>query len=284
MTRRLTDAYCSLRQNFTDSRAAVIESYKYNNEVQVSLIFGNTSSSFLPFSEFIKFARIRYVLKTLDHEMNLITDLYQEHTSRPTFNDDIRLTSLIDKTYRNITRKIQTCYDKTLQIKNNVLLIDKSLPNTHRKLLQAALSYIFKCIRDYSSSLGIQNRKYRERLDKINVCNQEYFSIPMEDDIIDVPSMKEQTTVNSDKCQGIVTSVDNLNQTMRDLSLMVFEQGSLIDRVDHHVELASTQVQATLKNLIETDRKLRIAPWKITIGGLCIVSLLLLIIILIKKF
>merc|ERR1711977_108595 len=54
--------------------------------------------------------------------------------------------------------------------------------------------------------------------------------------------------------QTIVRSVEELATIMRDLSVLVIDQGSVVDRIDYNMEQVSTHVEEGVKELVKAER------------------------------
>lgn len=82
---------------------------------------------------------------------------------------------------------------------------------------------------------------------------------------------------------GIVTSIVNLNQIFKELSTMVEEQGSILDRIDYNVEATQTKVSEGYKQLQKADRYQRASRKMYCIFILSCVTLFMLILLIIVK-
>lgn len=76
--------------------------------------------------------------------------------------------------------------------------------------------------------------------------------------------------------QSIVTSIHELAQVMKDLSVLVIEQGTVLDRIDYNMESAVAQVDQGVAQLEKAERKQRQG-----LAATCIMFLLLAIAILV---
>ncbi|KAF0985994.1 hypothetical protein HZS_503 [Henneguya salminicola] len=222
MSRSLTQKFIINREKYIETRQELTKRYEYQEKIPLLNKQYNNGHVKEP---------INYVLKSLDHEMLIIHDLYHEHVTRPSFNDDFRHVSLINKTYTDITKKVRICYDKVTLVKNTYVNNKTDFNPTHRLLLQNAVSYIFKRICDISSNLGQQNKKYLDRLKSIHDASKEYFSVemPQEDLVNEIAISMDQILVSapndqSNSFQQITNSVQDINNIVRDLAYMVNEQ------------------------------------------------------------
>ena len=82
---------------------------------------------------------------------------------------------------------------------------------------------------------------------------------------------------------GIVKSIVDLNTIFKDLSTMVEEQGTILDRIDYNVEATQTRTQQGLKQLQKAERYQRANRKMYCIFLLSIVTLFMLILLIIIK-
>lgn len=90
--------------------------------------------------------------------------------------------------------------------------------------------------------------------------------------------------IREKEVMGIVKSIVDLNVIFKDLSHMVQEQGTILDRIDYNVEATQTQVYEGMKQLQKAERYQRASRKMYCIFILSIVTLFLLILLIIVKF
>lgn len=83
---------------------------------------------------------------------------------------------------------------------------------------------------------------------------------------------------------NIVKSIVDLNQVFKDLSHMVEEQGTILDRIDYNVESTQTKVYEGYKQLQRAERYQRANRKMYCIFILSIATLFMIILLIITKF
>lgn len=90
--------------------------------------------------------------------------------------------------------------------------------------------------------------------------------------------------IREKEVMGIVKSIVDLNQVYKDLSHMVEEQGTILDRIDYNVESTQTKVYEGYKQLQKAERYQRANRKMYCIFILSCMTLLLIILLIIVKF
>lgn len=90
--------------------------------------------------------------------------------------------------------------------------------------------------------------------------------------------------VREKEVTNIVKSIVDLNQIFKDLSHMVEEQGTILDRIDYNVESTQTKVYEGYKQLQRAERYQRANRKMYCIFILSMVTLFMIILLIITKF
>lgn len=80
----------------------------------------------------------------------------------------------------------------------------------------------------------------------------------------------------------IVETIAELAQIMRDLSTLVVEQGTMLDRIDHNIQQTSVKVEEGVKELKKAETTQKRGRMYICIIALIVIIVLLLIVVIIK--
>lgn len=82
----------------------------------------------------------------------------------------------------------------------------------------------------------------------------------------------------------IVKSIQDLNEIFRDLSQMVVDQGTILDRIDYNVEHASVQVEKGLQQLQKAEKyQKKNRKMLIIIILTCLIIILIIVLIGVKS-
>jgi len=97
---------------------------------------------------------------------------------------------------------------------------------------------------------------------------------------------REQETLVAERdkdIQKILKSVEELATIMRDLSVLVIDQGSVVDRIDYNMEQVSTHVEQGVKELTKAEKHQKSSRMMLCILFLLCACILMAFIVLFKK-
>ena len=77
-----------------------------------------------------------------------------------------------------------------------------------------------------------------------------------------------------DDINALLQNLQQLTEVFNDLSALVLNQGTILDRIDYNVEQTKTQVSAGLQQLVKAEKHQRSAR-----AGICLLVLVVLIVV-----
>lgn len=86
-----------------------------------------------------------------------------------------------------------------------------------------------------------------------------------------------------EEIQKIVETITDLAQIMKDLSVLVVDQGSILDRIDHNIDQVDEHVKGAVKELTKAEDNQKRSRSLICIGGLMIAIFIVLLYIIFTK-
>ena len=95
-------------------------------------------------------------------------------------------------------------------------------------------------------------------------------------------NMIDEAIARDQEVVKIIESVNELATIMKDLSVLVIDQGTILDRIDYNVEQVATSVQEGVKQL-EAAEKTQKRNWLMTIISLLAILVLLMIVVNVGK-
>lgn len=239
-------------------------------------------------------------LKTKIQELKM---LHSRHLHRPTFDENSEDEILIEHCTAEITTMFNSVHRVVQIIKSHSFEgspKEKQLTSNVVRSLAAALQDLSIQFRSTQNNFlrQIQSREERSKI---------YFENPaLEDDVMfahgdeDIDSsfmnarnnqqellyLEEENTKmvqqREQEVNAIVKSIIDLNAIFKDLSQMVADQGTILDRIDYNVEQSQTQVYEGFRQLQKADayqRKNRKMCAILVLSGMIILMVFILIII-----
>ncbi|CAN1784291.1 SYP43 [Linum perenne] len=83
--------------------------------------------------------------------------------------------------------------------------------------------------------------------------------------------------------QQVVESVNELAQIMKDLSVLVIDQGTIVDRIDHNIQNVATTVEDGLKQLQKAERTQKQGGMVMCATVLVIMCFIMLVLLILKE-
>ena len=94
----------------------------------------------------------------------------------------------------------------------------------------------------------------------------------------------DQMSLERDKeVLGIAKSVEDLAMIMRDLSVLVIDQGSVVDRIDYNMEQTAEAVEQGVEELVKADKTQKKSRMFLCIMCLAVAVVLMTVVIVFKK-
>lgn len=83
--------------------------------------------------------------------------------------------------------------------------------------------------------------------------------------------------------QSIVRSVEELATIMRDLSVLVIDQGSVVDRIDYNMEQVATHVEEGVKELVKAEKHQKSSRMMLCIMFLFCACIVMILVVMFQK-
>lgn len=225
-----------------------------------------------------------------------MNELVKAHAKalRPTFGDNKEEQHMIESLTHEITRLLKKC-EKSLQ-----QLSTGKGPNedaTLRKNVQRSLATNLQSL---SMEFRKQQKGYLERLQRqqdvpvgsdlgMNLNEHRAISIDDDDDLgfgrqhLSRVKKAEKMTIEREKeISQIVESVNDLAQIMKDLSVLVIDQGTIVDRIDYNLENVAASVEQGVKQLERAEKTQKKGGMVLCVMILICLCLFMIFVLMIK--
>ncbi|XP_071054028.1 syntaxin-16 [Onthophagus taurus] len=307
-TRSLTEVFVLMRNNAIRSRHIYNDQDTSERMQLVSLndteegAGGDYLDNSMPPEWIDQLEESQFTISKLKTKIQDIKLLHSRHFNRPTFDDNTEDEKLIE----NCSAEIQGMFNVVYR---NVQYIKGHSSDGNMKQRQLTLSVVralANILQDLSTQFRSTQNNYlrqiqsREERSKIFFDNpaleEDSMMLGQEEDIDEyflnsrqsqqLLQLEEENTrmiqQREHKVNAIVKSILDLNSIFKDLSQMVADQGTILDRIDYNVEQTQTQVYEGFKQLQKADayqRKNRKMCTIIILATAVIVLVVLLILV-----
>lgn len=217
--------------------------------------------------------KAQVILPKLKYKINDLKMLHSKHLHRSTFDESSEDEIAIENCTYEVTRMFNECHRLLQIIKSHAsegVIKERSLTINVYHSLATALQEMSVAFRSTQNSYlrQIQSREDRAKryFDNQHICLEDYCDQDDIDDyFINSKQMSQQQLLlleedntafaqeREKEVNAIVKSIMDLNEIFKDLSQMVADQGTVLDRIDYNIEQSSIQVQQGYSQLKKAD-------------------------------
>lgn len=268
----------------------------------VELGFAGTCSGSLPPDWVDVVDEIQYEITKIQHRMKDLSAMHDKHLNRPTLDDNVDEEHTIEITTKEITQMFHQCQTAIQKISAKA----RSANPEEKRLVKNVVSSLATKLQELSGSFRKSQSTYLKKMKNREEREKHYFdsgtavgdSSLMEEDIDDSELYDRGFTSNQMKLvedntalveqrekeiQHIVHSIVDLNQIFQDLSSLIVEQGTILDRIDYNVEQASIKVEEGLEQLTKGEKYQKQSRKMLIIILLAVIVIILLISLVVTK-
>ncbi|CAI2348879.1 unnamed protein product [Caenorhabditis sp. 36 PRJEB53466] len=283
-TRNLTEVFMLLRSNahqsrliYKDDTDTIVRSRGEEERMAlVELEDGRHESTSEEDPVWVHTAdQVEFEFERVRRRLDELKDAQRKHISRPNFGDEAfeQEEKQMEATTEQITQMLTHCQRLIRMISGNHGK-EKPMQRTLRENAAKSLSLTLSQITD--EFRGRQLKYLSDIQDRSrNVDNY----LITTDPLIDVPNWAEldvspstelsmaqlQQFMNNDRevrerekeVMAVNTSIRELNTLFQDLSQMIVDQGSIVDRIDYNVEQSSIRVSKAVEDVFKAERHQR---------------------------
>ncbi|XP_060527019.1 syntaxin-16 [Cylas formicarius] len=248
--------------------------------------------------------KAQMILPRLKDKINDLKQLNSRHLHKSTFDETSDEEIAIDNCTREVTRMFNEIHRLLQVIKSHAtesgIKEQRLTVNVYRSLAAALqdLSFSFRSTQN-NYLRQIQSREDRSKiyfdqnvdLELLNEDSEEidnYFMNSKHISQNQLLLLEEENTKFAQERErevnAIVKSIVDLNEVFKDLSRMVADQGTILDRIDYNIEQTQVQVYEGFKQLQKADNYQRKNRKMCAIIMLTATTILLLLILILVKF
>ncbi|XP_050296809.1 syntaxin-16 [Anthonomus grandis grandis] len=304
--RSLTDVFLLMRNNAIRSRQIYPDQDSSERMHLVSLTdieegYSGRHDNKMPPVWIDYLEKAQMILPRLKAKIGELKSLHSRHLNRSTFDDSPDDEIAIDNCTQEITRMFNEIHRLLQIIKSHSLENDVK----EQRLTVNVYMSLANALQDLSSSFRATQNSYLRQIQGREDRSKMYFEQTdpdlLNNDTEDIDSffvntqrmsqqqllmLEEENTrfaqEREKEVNAIVKSIVDLNEIFKDLSQMVADQGTVLDRIDYNIENTQIQVYEGYKQLQKADtyqRKNRKMCVIVTLAALTILLTFILIIV-----
>ncbi|KAN0035620.1 hypothetical protein ACTA71_004903 [Dictyostelium dimigraforme] len=190
------------------------------------------------------------------HDKNLLPDMSME--------DQSDLERSIEITTAETTRLFHKTHDmiKNLGGKGTILSAEdmkmkKNIQSSKSAKLQSLSLSFRQKQRTYLTALQKRSNSFSDLYNDQNDGDEEENGIDLDfaEDLKQVVNaMEEEVTQRDKEIRKIVASINDLSHLFQDISVLVVQQGTLLDRIDYNLNQTEAYTEEAVEQIIETNR------------------------------
>ncbi|XP_046841728.1 syntaxin-16-like [Xenia sp. Carnegie-2017] len=255
---------------------------------------GTSAISSLPPEWVDNVEEIQYEVTKIKQKMKQLSTMHDKHLNRPSLDDSADEEQTIEITTKEITQM----FHQSQAAIHKIIAKSKSGNPEEKRLVKNVVSSLAASLQELSGNFRKSQSTYLKKMKNREERESQYFnrnigsvgSSLLEDDnseLYDTGFSAQQVKLVDDntaliqqrekEIQHIVSSIADLNQIFQDLSSLIVEQGTILDRIDYNVEQASVKVEEGLEQLKKGEKYQKSSRKMLIIILLAVIIVVLLI-------
>jgi len=311
-TRSLTRLYISFRNtanNANSKQEHRSRAWKAKPEDEISLVGGDDDKTTtcielgltsLPPQWTTAVEEVQYDISKIQKQMKDLSSLHNKHLNRPSLDDSMNEEHTIDVTTQAITQLFYQSQRCIQSIQSNSTGANKA----ESAIIKNVVSSLASQLQDLSQAFKKAQSAYLKRMKNREDREKEYFNNDFKptdafmveeeyDELYDkgfttaqlqqLDKNDEVVKEREEEIHHIVQSIGDLNTIFKDLSVMIIDQGTILDRIDYNVEHASVQVEKGLQQLVKSEKHQKSSRKMLCILVLSVVLIIMIVALVIVK-
>nr|CAG4641923.1 EOG090X0AQP [Eurycercus lamellatus] len=310
-TRTLTEIFILMRNNAIQSRNFYSEQTLSDTASLVRHEGGETNSRArsstqvrIPPDWTDSLEEAQYVLSKIQTRMKELSSLQNKHLLKPTFDDSMNEEKQIDALTQEITKMFTTCHNCIKRIQNNCTSPSKG--QTEANVAKNVVTSLVTTLQNLSNTFRSDQNAYLNKIKSREERSQQYFGEATKDwnydewtnnssSVGETPRMMSQQQLmlmeensafveqREKEIQNVVRSIFELNSIFKEISHMVADQGTVLDRIDYNVEQTQVRVHLGLNHLQKAEGYQKKNRKMMCIVALAATTIVLIIILIAVK-
>jgi len=305
--RSLTDVFILMRNNAIQSKN-VFSTHNIDDDDDTVALVGKKQTkqlkaSYAKNSFSIELTNllndIRYEASKIEEKVQELAVMHERHLTRPTLDDTFDEEQGIEVFTQEITHLFHKCNESIKTLGKYLYRCNEQ----EKVMLKNAISSYATDLQQLSLDFRKQQNQYLKKLKARDERSHQFFTsntaiMVEEDDISDdffekgyssnqLSVAVKQNTLNieqrEEEIRSVVQSITDLSEIFKDLSQIVVEQGTVLDRIDYNIEQAVVKTESGLQQLQKAETYQKKNRKMVFIFVLAVIATILFIVLLITK-
>ena len=206
---------------------------------------------------------------------NLVSILQEKQQQRliPKFDDkeNKKLKKSIKEISTEMTQELKQCQNilkevindkEDINVINNLSQLNANHAQIKQNMKQNIITKLNEFTKKFKLNQELYNNKFQDFVIDEEMANKS-FSIKKNDevknsnDFLSTQENNDQLRRRDEDLTNLLKSVNELAQIFKDMQTLVMEQGSILDRIDYNIDIASSNVTKGKKNITKADKHMK---------------------------
>ncbi|XP_028410106.1 syntaxin-16-like [Dendronephthya gigantea] len=243
---------------------------------------------------------VQYEVTKIKQKMKELSAMHDKHLNRPTLDDNVDEEQTIEITTKDITQM----FHQSQNAIQRIVAQSRTASPEEKRMVKNVVSSLASSLQELSGNFRKSQSTYLKKMKSREERESHYFDSSMagggsslmeeeNDELYDRGFTSQQMKLVEDntaiieqrekEIQHIVSSIADLNEIFQDLSVLIVEQGTILDRIDYNVEQASVKVEEGLEQLKKGEKYQKSSRKMLIIILLAVIIIVLLISLVVTK-
>ena len=197
----------------------------------------------------------------------------QQQRLIPKFDDqeNKKLNKSIKEISTEMTQELKQCQNilkevindkEDINVINNLSQLNANHAQIKQNMKQNIITKLNEFTKKFKLNQELYNNKFQDFVIDEEMANKS-FSIKKNDevknsnDFLSTQENNDQLRRRDEDLTNLLKSVNELAQIFKDMQTLVMEQGTILDRIDYNIDIASSNVTKGKKNITKADKHMK---------------------------
>jgi syntaxin 16 len=178
----------------------------------------------------------------------------------PKFDDqeNKKLNKSIKLIVNQMSKDLKNCEVLIKEIINDT---NNDLDFNNLQIKQNLKQNVLTKLNEFTKKFKINQELYSSKFNDL-VCDEDLANVSMRNkdadvrksnDFLETQENNEQLRKRDNELNNLLDNVNELAQLFKDMQTLVMEQGTILDRIDYNIDIASTNVTAGKRNIVKAE-------------------------------